>query len=788
MIASRVPRLSRVLELLALVVLGIVAGYVVTNVDIVRLRGFDDALRTFTASPTSTWPLKPFLARMIPTSLAAIALAWFASRRGGEMGFAPLQRAAFVLVPLFASFIVLTQDDVTRRAPFTSLLLAASVGAALWLGTADRESPPESAEPRVRDVRVHAPVLLAMLLHAVIFSFLSIRRDLALWSATVDLGLFKEALWNTLHGRVLYSPTVGYSFLGEHFSPVLLFLVPLYALAPYSATILIVQACAISLAAWPLYKLAIANGLGRGLATALAASMLFAPAMQHSIMYDFHMDLLGVPCLAWVIYAADRRHYRTLAIAAALLCTVKEEAFVSITGVALAMFFADRRRGTRAPILLAALTLLYCGLAIAVFIKRFGPPPGVPEYMSNGQSHGYKFMRNFSHFGGPHGPLDKPMRFIVWAFTDSRLTTIFVLFAPVLLAPFFAGPRIFVLTPLAILLLSDNPDVTEMRYHYGAMQHPGVYAAAVYGMASCLRHARAARRENLRVALVAGVVVATSAMQGLHPLSVLAETNQLDQRHVTARSRAVHRLAALVPARAAVTATSFGGPQFSNRFALQMFPQGTAQSDWAYVDLQRPAWPGSVASRDATLLSMLRHDWGAVAWVDGAIVLHRGGDATRNRDAVRDLFAHRRYEVEGTEDTDFRHAIEADRDASDGYARVVHPTDRRTGRWVVFGPYVDLPRGAYRVTYRLRAGAATFPGDLGEVDVFQNGRVVSHHVLVEDDFPDAAWHDVSLTFDSAGGGGFEFRVRTGKSALLGADRISIDAEGDDAEVLRRWGM
>src|SRR5262245_46919615 len=124
MAAPGKPRLARVLELVALVILGALAGYIVTSIDVVRLRGFDDALRTLSAGPTATWPIGPFLVRMIPTAVAATVLAWFAWRnRAADRS--PFQRALLVLAPLFAFFVVITQDDHTRRAPVTALLLAA---------------------------------------------------------------------------------------------------------------------------------------------------------------------------------------------------------------------------------------------------------------------------------------------------------------------------------------------------------------------------------------------------------------------------------------------------------------------------------------------------------------------------------------------------------------------------------------------------------------------------------------------------------------------------------------
>ena len=174
---------------------------------------------------------------------------------------------------------------------------------------------------------------------------------------------------------------------------------------------------------------------------------------------------------------------------------------------------------------------------------------------------------------------------------------------------------------------------------------------------------------------------------------------------------------------------------------------------------------------------------------DGVVALQRGRSQQGNPEAVRQLFVHRRYEVEGTEQTEFTNCSVADARASDGRARVVSPDDPRPAGWMAFGPFIHLPAGRYRVTFRLRARRAGAARDeIGLVDVFhQPGVTLARRELVPSMFPADGWRDVTLDFaieDPGGAGGLEFRVRTERNWELGADVISLSPTEDEEGVVR----
>lgn len=725
------------------------------------------------------------IAHTVP--LAALALMLGATALGAPRGTgiarSPWTRLLATLAPLLASPWVLAQEDTARRPALLAFTVALSLALATWLRAGGRE---DQASPGWRG---HAPMLGLIALHAGCFCYLAITRDRALWSATVDLGIFKEALWHTLHGRPLHSPTVGYSFLGEHFSPVLFLLAPLYALSPTSECLLTVQTLAISVAAWPLYRLARALGLPRDLATTLAAAMIFSPQMHVALLYDFHMDLLAVPALCGLALCLHERRWGGAALSAALAVSVKEDMFIPVVAVLLARATDGDARDRRRVAALSAAVLAYCWVAMFVLLRRFGPPPGVPEYMAdNGPPLQYKFLRNFRHLAEDGRPLrtllGHPVRFALYALSEARLTTLLGFVAPLGLLPFAAGARVALLLPLGIVLLSDNPEVVALRYHYSAVQHPGVFLAAVYGAARLLQRDDAPRRaRTMMVFVLAAWVVMTLT----HPASMAARTHGTDARAVTPRTRTVAAMLRQIPHDAPVSVSTWLGPQVSNRPWSRFFPFGLERATWVAVDLQRPPWPQTWEQRDEMVRAMLRGRWGVVEWHDGAVLLRHGGATDRNVEAMRELFLRRRYEVEGTEQTDFPNCAVRDPRASDGWARVVRYDDPRPAGYLVFGPFIRLPAGAWRVSFRLRAEPRYPDDEVGVVDVFRSGRVLATRTLLGEDFDGDGWRDISLDFsvDEAWYDGLEFRVRTSRRVTFGVDRVSLRAV-DEAAALARW--
>ena len=78
------------------------------------------------------------------------------------------------------------------------------------------------------------------------FAAYSIARHAAFNSKAYDLGLHAQVFWNTSQGRLFASSIEVKNYLGDHVSPIILLLAPIYRLWPDPAWLLILQAVALA--------------------------------------------------------------------------------------------------------------------------------------------------------------------------------------------------------------------------------------------------------------------------------------------------------------------------------------------------------------------------------------------------------------------------------------------------------------------------------------------------------------------------------------------------------------
>src|SRR6202022_2199612 len=126
------------------------------------------------------------------------------------------------------------------------------------------------------------------------------------------------------------------SLLAFHFEPMLLLLVPLYAIGGGATLLLVVQAIAVAAGALPAYRLCqYASGrVPGGLAVAIA--YLLSPLGQWAALADFHTSTLAAPLLVLAIerLVVQKSTAQALA-AAALAATAREDVGLAIAALGL---------------------------------------------------------------------------------------------------------------------------------------------------------------------------------------------------------------------------------------------------------------------------------------------------------------------------------------------------------------------------------------------------------------------------------------------------------------------
>ena len=335
-----------------------------------------------------------------------------------------------------------------------------------------------------------------VVVYALLFGALSLLRHWSFHSTGLDLGVFDQVVWNTSQGRFMESTLsldrcTPHSFFGDHFSPILVALVPLYWVAPHPETLLVVQTAALAAGALPIYLLA-RRLLPRGAERLiwLLAYVLSAP-LAFITLYDFHEVALAVLPLGFAMYFLATR--RTLPLLIALLAgfTVKED--MALIGIGFGVALALQRRWRSAALVTVGSAAVFV-VTLKVIIPAFAGAP-------------YQYIGRYASLGGSELEILRtllldPLRALAVlgeGEVGSKFVFILSLFVPGLLLALRSRWAIVPsLVPLGYLMLSDYGGEHTLHNQYGAPIIPLAFGASIVGFAKV----SAAWRPRLVVASV----------------------------------------------------------------------------------------------------------------------------------------------------------------------------------------------------------------------------------------------------------------------------------------------
>ena len=164
----------------------------------------------------------------------------------------------------------------------------------------------------------------------------------------------------------------GFNQLGDHFSPILAVLGPVYRLFPHAQTLLVAQAVLVGLSIIPIGRAAVRLiGAAGGIAVTVAYGLSFG--IQAAVNVDFHEVAFAAPLLACAGAAALRGRWWITAAWCVPLLLVKEDLGATVAAIGVVGWFAGARR--------PGVTLLVGGAvawAVTVFavIPAFNPGGG----------------------------------------------------------------------------------------------------------------------------------------------------------------------------------------------------------------------------------------------------------------------------------------------------------------------------------------------------------------------------------------------------------------------------
>ncbi|MFD0563782.1 DUF2079 domain-containing protein [Kitasatospora saccharophila] len=217
------------------------------------------------------------------------------------------------------------------------------------------------------------------------YGTVAVLRQQRMETSGFDLGIFEQGVrgYAGLGAPVSALKGSGFNLLGDHFSPVLAVLAPLYRLFPDARTLLLAQAALFALSALPVARLAV-DRLGPARGAAVSCGYGLSWGLWTAVGFDFHEIAFAVPLAAFAVEALARGRWRAAVGWALPLLLVKEDQGLLVSAVGAYVFARGRRVLGTATVLAAA-----GGTALAVLLViPAHNPGGVYTYAASGSWRG----------------------------------------------------------------------------------------------------------------------------------------------------------------------------------------------------------------------------------------------------------------------------------------------------------------------------------------------------------------------------------------------------------------
>jgi uncharacterized membrane protein len=336
--------------------------------------------------------------------------------------------------------------------------------------------------PQVRSSRRFHPALVVLLLlilaHVAAYGWLATQRHARFNSTGYDLAIKEQVLWNTLHGRFFASSPEVENAFADHFQPVMLALLPLYAIIPSPELLLWVQVIGLAAGALPLYRLARRRLESPWLALVVAAAYLLYPATGFIERFDFHPEVLAIPAFIAAFEAFDRDDLRAVSLWLLVPLLSKENLGFSVAAFGLYAALKERvlfHRRVRFGLAWAGVGLLVSSATMFWLIPtlRQGPSDTLARYSWLGEDPGQMALTLLTQPGTVCRTLAEP----------NRALYLLQLLLPVGFLALLGLPELALAAPgLAINLLAQHHCQAKIYCQYTAPIVPFVFIASVCGL------------------------------------------------------------------------------------------------------------------------------------------------------------------------------------------------------------------------------------------------------------------------------------------------------------------
>ncbi|MGA8460382.1 MAG: DUF2079 domain-containing protein [Streptosporangiaceae bacterium] len=462
-------------------------------------------------------------------------------------------------------------------------------------------------------------------------------------TSSYDLVIFDQAVRSYAHFEPGISIIKGvhngfgphFSVLGDHWSPILAALAPLYWIYNGPQVLLVAQAVLFALAIPPIWVFTRRAFGGDSKATAAAYLVAAAYALSWPIAsaldFDFHEVAFAPLLIAVALERLQAGKLRSALIALAILLLVKEDMGLLVAGIGLYLAVARPRTVTRQRLvggILIAAGVADSVIATYILIPAFG---GRSDYYWAYTALGHNVPQAAWHL------LTHPAAADLLVTPRVKLYTMLWLFGAFCFLS-LRSPIVLATIPLLLERMFANlfPDWWVTSYQYNAYLVVILACAAVDGAARFdrawqVRRPPSAEGPRGTGAVGLGCAAAMCAVAVvLVPHFAFGAALRPSFYHRDAQENAAAAADAVVPAGVTVQAVDNLGPQLSGRDTVLLWdgdgstpPLG---SSWVVANVRRRQFTfRSLREQERRLALLERNGYYVVFSRDGYIVLHRGG-------------------------------------------------------------------------------------------------------------------------------------------------------------------
>ncbi len=336
-----------------------------------------------------------------------------------------------------------------------------------------------------------------------IFTVYSFERYLAFQTNFFDLGLDASSTWRTVNGYDSWASLILPSTPGHinHISPILGLVAFGYALVPDPRTLLLIQAAAVTLAAVPLYLLALRETGNQFLSIIVSGLYLANPALHGIIRFDFHPEAF-IPLFVFLLYFSyPRQTPATFYVSLALLLSTIEYSAILGIGIAISLMILNKRIDRRNLVALLGSLMLLSVIIISTISGAFQRWNWPSNWLAV-QFFGTTSSATTNPGQGIAGFLNNPRSLLMSLENNlpAKMTYLVVATAPMWFSLAKNVSRFIPAIPwIAVVIVTSRYSYSNVNFQYSAFLLPFVYLAAI----PFLRRLMKRRKVIVALALVA---------------------------------------------------------------------------------------------------------------------------------------------------------------------------------------------------------------------------------------------------------------------------------------------